>query len=338
MSNFFDFDHDIVYAPGATCVYNQLFHGAFRHPWKAYQFLKLERGFRLYDEPATVIGNLFRGETERSASLFAEPDRFLTENADGPVTYDLLAVESRWLTYGAHLFDRLDWADLAARLRPFHDRRLVFIDCDYPHYGYLQNIRLVRQISADELEDQRRWQDARHRLLEVFSAFRQFRYLAVEAVVAYHGYRDACMDQPDHYTPAFRDRFRQQLLSHSEDRQLTNTLAFVAVEDAVTGRETEIELIAGMAPTFRSGDTVLKLRVRIKPEDPLQCDTEMIATWTARTDGVLAWRQNFTVDAERMVRPIDDGINDNNPRIVLKSFDDLIKISTLGQYEFVLTR
>jgi hypothetical protein len=64
----------------------------------------------------------------------------------------------------------------------------------------------------------------------------------------------------------------------------------------------------------------------------------MIATWVALVDGTIAWRQNFTLDAARVIRPIMNAVDDNNNEIVLKSFDDLVKISTFGRYEFLVNR
>lgn len=337
MISFFDFDRDIVYAPGMTCVFDQLFDGIFTHRWKVYPFRKRELGFRLYDKPAVVIENLFRGESERSATLFAEPERFLQENGRA-VVYDVLAVESRWLSYNEYFFEKMNWNDLRARLEPFRDRRLVFLDCQYPHYGYLQNIRLLRTLTHEELQHQSNWQTSRHRLLDIFTRFAQFRYISVDALAGYHGYRNACMDQPDHYTPDFREIFKSLLASHSDEQQFSNIRGFVAVEDAVTDRESEIELIEGMRETFKAGEVIMKLNIRVKSDDPLMCDTEMIATWVAQVDGHIAWRQNFTLDTVGIIRPILNASDINNNKIVLKSFDDMIKIATFGRYEFILAQ
>lgn len=334
MSSFFDFDQDVIYSPGMTCVYDQLFDGVFTR-WKAYPFRQRELGFRLYDEPAVVIENLFRGETEQSAMLFAEPERFLRENGEA-VEYDVLVVESRWLSYGSFFFEQLNWDDLHTRLKPYHDQRLVFLDCHYPHYGYLQNIHLLRKLTREELHYHYSWQTARHRLLEIFTHFSQFRYISLDALTAYQGYRTACMDQPDHYTPSFRETFKSLLVSHSDERQLSNIRAFVAVEDTLRDRESEIELIEGMHGTFKAGEVILKLRIRIKANDPLLCDTEILARWISQVDGVITWRQNFTVDAVGIIHPILSASDENNNKNLLKSFDDLVKISTFGRYEFTV--
>ena len=337
MTSFFDFARDVVYAPGMTCVYDQLLDGVFAHRWKGYPFRKQVFGSKLYDAPAAVMENIFRGETERTATLYAEPERFLRENG-GAVKYDVLAIESRWLGCGDYFFDQMDWNDLRVRLEPYRERRLVFLDCQYPHYGYLQNIRLLRTLSSEELQYQRRWQTARQCLLEIFARFAQFRYISVDSLAAYQGYQTACMDQPDHYTPAFRETFKSLLVAHSEERQFNNTRGFVAVEDIVAERSSEIELVGKLRETFKRGETILKLRVRVKADDPLLCDTEMILAWVAQVDGAIAWRQNFTLDAVGCIRPILNVVDDNSNTIVLKSFDDMIKIATFGRYEFVLTR
>lgn len=338
MSEFFRFAEDVVYAPGMTCVYQQLFEGLFARPWKAYPFRKPELGFRVYSDPATVIGNLFQGEVEQSAGLFAEPERFRLENAGEEVRYDVLAIESRWLAYRETLFEGLDWDELAGRLERFHDRRIVFVDCRYPHYGYLQNIQVMRALSGQAVREQHAWQTARYRLLELLTRFPRFRYLAVDALSAYHGYRGACMDQPDHYTAGFRDEFRALLAGYSEDRQLANVRAFVAVEDAVTDRESEIELLEGMLESFGPGDIILKLLIRVAAEDPLCCPIEMLATWVAGVSGQITYRKNFTIGPDRIIRPVVSEIDGTTNKIVLKSLDDLVKIATLGRYKLTLSR
>jgi hypothetical protein len=337
MNSLFHFENDVVYAPGMTCVYDQLFDGLFHQRWKAYPFRKQELGFELYADPVTVIENLFCGETKMSAQLFAEPERFLAENG-AVIEYDVLAIESRWLSYREHLFDDLDWGDLASRLVQFHDRRVVFVDCHYPHFGYLQNIQLVRSLTQEELRHQRDWQTARQQFLEILARSHRFRYISVDALAAYDGYRTACMDQPDHYTPPFRETFKSLLTVDSEEKHFSNTRGFVTVEEAVAGHESEIELINGLGESFHDGDVILKLRIRVKSEDPLCCDNEMIATWIARTSGKIEWRRNFAVNSSRMIHPVLNLVDGTNNGIVLKSFDDLVKIATFGRYEFVLTR
>jgi hypothetical protein len=337
MTSFFNFNQDIVYAPGMTCVYDQLFDGIFSNRWKAYPFRQPELGFKLYDAPAIVIENLFDGEVQKTSTLFANPSQFLEENLR-KVDFDVLAIESRWLFYESFLFKNIDWNDLQQRLRKYHDVRIIFIDCYYPHYGYLQNINLLRRISREELNYHFSWQTSRHKLLEILICFEQFRYVSVDMMTAYEGYRFACMDQPDHYTANFRETFKRQLLSHSDERVFSNIGAFNTVQGILSVDQSEIELIEGMNNTFQEGDTILKLRVKVKLDDPLMCDTEMILIWISLVDGVINWRKNYTLNPKGKITPIINDSDENNNKILIKSFDDLIKISTFGLYKFSLIR
>jgi hypothetical protein len=337
MSSFFDFQNNIVYAPGMTCVYNQLFDGVFTNPWKAYIFKPLELGFQLYDKPAIVIENLFKGETECSATLFAEPERFLEENGK-KVEYDILVIESRWLFYKNFFFEQLDWNELRDRLILYFDRPLVFLDCYYPHYGYLQNIHLIRQLSEDELNEHYSWQTARHNLLKLFRQFNYFRYISVDALAAYHGYQNACADQPEHYTTNFRESFKNLLVSYSEEQHLHNVIEFRFLENLVAEQDSEIKLLQGMNDSFKAEEIILKLRVQVTPNDPLLCETEMIAIWISEVDGEIHWRQNFTIDRQGFIHPKLNASDETNNKIILKSFDDLVKISTFGRYKFILNR
>lgn len=338
MSSFFDFQNNIVYAPGSTCVYNQLFKGVFAKSWKAYNFKSLEMGFKLYDKPELVIENLFKGETERTATLFAESERFLTENKT-KVEYDILLVESRWLYYRNYFFEDLDWEELYNKLTPFFKKtHLVFLDCYYPHYGYLQNIHLIRQLSEEELDKHYSWQTARHYLLKMFRQFNNFRYISVDALAAYYGYKNACADQPDHYTNNFRESFKNLLVSYSEEQHLHNILEFVFLENSVTNKKSEIHLLQAMKRSFKAGDIILKLCIKVIPDDPLLCETEMIAIWISETDGEIDWLQNFKVDNQGFIHPIVNDTDDNNNKILLKSFNDFVKISTFGRYKFTLNR
>jgi hypothetical protein len=179
---------------------------------------------------------------------------------------------------------------------------------------------------------------SRRHLLEIFTDFNYFRYISVDALAAYQGYQTACMDQPDHYQLSFRETFKNLLESYSEDRHYSNVLGFVSVENMVTDRESEIELIEGMRETFKAEEVILKLRIRVKANDPILCDTEIRAIWISQVEGTIAWRQNFRVNKDSIIHHILNASDQNNNKTLLKSFDDLIKISTFNRYEFTVLR
>lgn len=334
MNSFFNFDTDVVYAPGISCVYNQLFDGVFATPWKAYPFRQSNLNFNLYDKSEVVIENFFKGETTLTSTLYTNSQQFLRENGK-LVEYDILAIESRWLSHG-NLFEGLDWKNLAVRLEPFSNKRLIFLDCQYPHYGYLQNINLLRELSAEELQRQHISQMIRHRFLKILTKFTHFRYVSIDALAAYHGYQNSCMDQPDHYTPEFRDEFKNLFKTHSDEKIMNNVRSFVFIEETVSRQESEIEFIEGLHHSFKSGEIILKLKVRFKSKDPLLCDKEILLIWQSLVDGNISYRQNFTLDKVGIIRPIINSSDENNNKIVLKSFDDSVKISTFGRYKFTV--
>lgn len=119
---------------------------------------------------------------------------------------------------------------------------------------------------------------------------------------------------------------------------LSNVRAFISVEEAVNGRESEIRLIEGMQTSFKAGEIVLKLRIRIKADDPLLCDSEMIVSWKSLVDGTIVWRQNYVVLESGLIQPVINASDVNNSKTVLKSFNDLVKIATFGRYEITLIR
>jgi hypothetical protein len=169
MSSFLDFTSDQIYAPGMSCVGPQLFHNVFTHPWKCYAFKNPRFGFCLYDQAAVVIQNFLRGETELSATMFAEPERFRTENGDA-VLYDVLVIDSIWVNeFGDLLFKEINWADLRSRLEPLRDRRVAFLDTTYPHFGALGDAQLINRINRWELKRHRTIQERRHRLLDILA-------------------------------------------------------------------------------------------------------------------------------------------------------------------------
>lgn len=306
-----------------TCVYEQLLEGVFDAEWYVHRF---KDPLEVYDAPEIVLSDLVAGEVNRTAGLFVNGDDLIRRHG-ARVDYDVLAVESRWLLLQNQLFDNVDWQRFAALVAPFRDRTVFFVDVAYPHFGSLFDMSCIRACDAAEVEKWGSRMESKRKLLSVFSTFKKLVYADATAIAAFTGYREAYVDQTDHFAVPFREFFKALLANvRSVDNIETNARISKRLLERLEGKSFEIDFIEGLKPSVRTGETILSVRIIIESPDPLLCPTELLVTWISEAEVALDWSKVEVAAGKLRHKP------DLDPYWVIDYVRKLIAYGTLGNY------
>lgn len=324
-----------VFAPGMTCVYDQLFRPVTRPRWMAHRFRKdweaAKAPVAMAEDPVELLTHLISGNLQASCQLFQDPQAVLREL--GPaLDYDILAVESRWLMYEHSLLSFTDWARLERGLRPVMDREVYYIDVDYAHPGSLFSLNLVKRCTEADIERIRRHQELKLNLLRFLSKFRHFTYIDVSAVAGYVGYRQACVDQIDHYSDDFRKLVADRFAADPTGSAFTdNSRTLDRLQRRMAGQSSSILFVRGLDPQTGPGGILLELQLVIQAPDPLLCPTEWRLAWRTRVPVAMDWSRFTVTDGELNLRePIDKDW-------LIEYIHSYVNIATMGAFALEIT-
>jgi len=324
--------HATVYAPGMTCIYDQFFSNVSIKPWCVCPFKKDFDGTPnkldiSMDNHTDLLINILNGNIFDSIHVFENSEK-LIQTTGSVIQFDTLVIESRWLLYHNSLLANIDWEALETGLFNLIDKKIYFIDVGYPHAGSLFDISLVKPYSRTDVAQQKQRNELKTKLLTVLSKYNNLIYVDITAIAGYFGYKNACIDQIDHYSSAFREHI-SKVFSHDtvgmtfdSNRQILTNLM-----NRLLNKSVDIEFVCGMTSLTTPGEQLLKLRVVIQPEDPLMCPSELYVSWISLIEINMEWIEFSIVNGKFKWK------TDLRPDWLVDYVHKVINIKTMGRFK-----